>query len=142
MQIRFQTPYQYFFIHEGIKHLFLLWSKEQHRELYIVEEQDGIMYLKFPGEMYRDLLLDQLEHIFFQRLETEDGHFRTALAATFYYGDRLCGAYYPCEEETSRPIEQLYFFEIHEQNIVEIADDDYEQVAETFFKTFPEYIVP
>lgn len=142
MQIRFQTPYQYFFIHEGIKHLLLLWTKEQHRELYLVEEQDDVMHLKFPGEMYRDVLFDQLGHVFFQRLETEDGQFRTALAATFYYKNRLVGAYYPCEEETSRPIKQLYFFEIDDQHIVEIADDDYEQVAETFFKTFPEYIVP
>lgn len=141
MHIRFQTPHQYFFIHEGIKHLLLLWSKEQHRELYVVEEQDDVMNLQYPGETYRDLLLDQLQDIFFQRLEVEDDSFRTALAATFHYKNRLIGAYYPSEQTESQPIEQLYFFEIREQNIVEIPDDDYEQVAQTFFDTFPEYIV-
>lgn len=142
MQIRFKTPHQYFFIHEGIKHLLLLWSKEQHRELYVVEERDHVIHLQYPGETYRDLLLDQLQDIFFQRLEIENTQFRTALAATFYYSNRLIGAYYPSEQSESKPIEQLYFFEIREQNIVEIPDDDYEAVARTFFENFPEYIVP
>ena len=76
MHIRFQTPHQYFFIYENVKHLLLLWSKEQHRELYIVEEEGDVLNLRYPGETYRELVLEQLEDIFFQRLETEDDQFR------------------------------------------------------------------
>lgn len=141
VQIQFQTPHQYFFIHENIKHLLLLWSKEQHRELYVVEEQGDVLTLRYPGETYRELVLERLEDIFFQRLETEHDHFRAALAATFTYKNRLYGAYYPAEREESEPIDQLYFFQIQEQNIVEIPDSDYEAVAHTFFESFPEYVV-
>lgn len=141
VQIQFQTPHQYFFIHENIKHLLLLWSKEQHRELYVVEEQDDVLTLRYPGETYRELVLEQLEDIFFQRLETEDDHFRAALAATFTYKNRLYGAYYPAEHEESNPIDQLFFFEIRDNQIVDISNQDYEAVANTFFEMFPEYIV-
>jgi hypothetical protein len=140
VHIRFQTPHQYFFIYENVKHLLLLWSKEQHRELYIVEEEGDVLNLRYPGETYRELVLEQLEDIFFQRLETEDDQFRAALAASFSHRDRLYGAYYPIRQGEAGPVEQLYFFEIRGQKIVEIPDDEYEDVAQTFFETFPEYI--
>lgn len=140
MRIEFQTPHQYFFIHEQIKHLLILWSKDQHRELYVVEEKGDSLLLNYPGETYRDLLFDQLGDIFFQRLETDSDSFRAALAATFTYNDQLFGAYYPAEQPQTAPIRELYFFEISDQELREIPDHEYERVVKTFFQTFPEYM--
>lgn len=141
MQIRFQTPHQYFFIHEEIKHLLVLWSKEQHRELYVVEEDDDALSLRYPGETYTALVLDQLEDVFFQRLETGEEQFRAALASTFYYQKRLIGAYYRVDQAESAAIDELYFFEIRDRQLFDIADEDYEPIAQQFFEKFPEYIV-
>lgn len=139
MHIQFQTEHQYFFIHEHVKHLLLLWPKDQYTELYIIEEKDDTLYLRFPGETYRDVLLDQLQNVFFQRLETDTAQFRAALAATFTYDDGLFGAYYPAEQDETHPIDQLYFFEIRGDDILEIPDTQYGAVSEMFFQTFPEY---
>lgn len=141
MQIRFQTPHQYFFIHEDIKHLLVLWSKEQHRELYVVEEHDDALNLRYPGETYAALVLDQLGDVFFQRLETEQEQFRAALASTFYYEKRLIGAYYRADQEESDAIDEIYFFEIRDQQLLDISDEEYEPIAQQFFEKFPEYIV-
>lgn len=141
MHIRFRTPHQYFFIYEGIKHLLLLWSKEEHRELYIVEEEGDTLHLQYPGETYRDIVFDRLDSIFFQRLETEDDSFRAALAATFSYGSRLCAAYYSLEREDTAPIDELYFFEIRDRELIEIPDREYKKVAQKFYESFPEYLV-
>ncbi|WP_054949890.1 hypothetical protein [Numidum massiliense] len=156
MQLQFRTPHQYFFVHEQVKHLLLLWSKDRHRELYLVEEDDDRLVLNYPGEVYRELLLDQLGDIFFQRLETDSESFRAALAATFRYDGRLIGAYYCTADDASSvgdasagdnadeartrgPIEQLYFFEIAHGRLCELESSEYEAVAQLFFETFPEY---
>ncbi|SFJ22474.1 hypothetical protein [Thermoflavimicrobium dichotomicum] len=136
MEIRFQTPYQYLFIHQNVKHLLLLWKKERKKEIYVVHEENNTLYLRYPGETYTEIVLDQISPIFFQQLETEEGAFQAVLGATFEYRGKLIGMYYPQEN----PTEQLYFFEIREDKILEIPDEEYESVVQTFIREFPEYI--
>ena len=66
MNIQFKTPHQYVFIHENVKHLLLIWSKEAKKQLFIVEEKEGELHLLYPGETYEELVLDQVEDIFFR----------------------------------------------------------------------------
>ncbi|MBA4496253.1 hypothetical protein ACFO25_19770 [Paenactinomyces guangxiensis] len=136
MQIRFQTPYQYLFIHQNVKHLLLLWKKERKRELYIIEEEnDGTLLLRFPGETYAEMVLQEIEPIFFQRLETEEGLFPAILGATFTFEEKLIGMYY----HRDHPTEELYFFEIQGETLTEISDQKYEAVVHAFMNEFPEY---
>ncbi|MBA4602518.1 hypothetical protein [Thermoactinomyces mirandus] len=136
MNIRFQTPYQYVFIHEDIKHLLLLWRKKHKWDLYIIEEEkDGEMTLRFPGETYIEMVLKDIEPIFFQRLETPEKTFLAILGATFTYEDRTMLMYYDPEY----PEEAIYFFERSDEGIAEIDEAEYEQVVQTFINEFPEY---
>jgi hypothetical protein len=136
VEIRFQTPYQFLFIHQNVKHLLLLWKKENTKQLYIVEEENTSLVLRYPGETYVEMILDQVEPVFFQELETEEATFSVALGATFSFQDKLIGMYYAPDN----PSEQLYFFEIQEDKIVEISDEDYPVIVQHFIKEFPDYI--
>lgn len=137
MQIRFQTPHQYLFIHQNVKHLLLLWKKERKRELYIVEEEGtDTVFLRFPGETYVEMVLQEIEPIFFQRLETETGPFPAILGATFPYQERLIAMYY----HRDNPAEELYFFEIQGEKLIEIKEEEYQKVVQTFMDEFPEYM--
>ena len=136
MNIRFQTPYQYVFIHQGIKHLLLLWKKEQKREIYVVEEEkDNEMMLRYPGETYTDMVLHELEPLFFQRLEVDGKTFLAVLGATFIYQKRNMAMYY----DADHPQESLFFFEYSGEKIIEINEHEYEHVVQAFVKEFPEY---
>jgi hypothetical protein len=135
LRIRFQTPYQYLFVHCNVKHLLLLWRKERKRELYVVEEEGDELLLRYPGETYAERVLDEIEPVFFQRLETDNGPFLAILGATFLYGERTMGMYY----HPDRPNEEIYFFEIREGRIHEIDDHEYENVVKAFMSEFPEY---
>lgn len=137
LKLRFHTPHQYVFYHHHIKHLLLLWEKEQKKELYLIkEEANEEMLLQYPGETYTEMVLQELEPIFFQTLETEEEQFPAILGATFFYQKRLIGMYYHQHRPTEEP---PYFFEIRDEQIVEIADKEYQDVAKTFLKEFPEY---
>lgn len=136
MNIQFKTPHQYVFIHENVKHLLLIWSKEAKKQLFIVEEKEGELHLLYPGETYEELVLDQVEDIFFPRLETESETIQAVLGATFYYEGKLIAMYYDRE----RPGEQFYFFEIDQKKILEIPDEQYEATVLAFLKEFPEYV--
>lgn len=136
MNIRFQTPHQYVFIHQNVKHLLLLWKKEHKRDLYIIEEEDGdTITLRFPGETYVEMVLNEVEPIFFQQLETESETFRAILLATFEYHDRLMALY----AHPQRLQEECYFFEVKNEAIHEIPEDMYEDVAQTFINEYPEF---
>lgn len=138
MKIRFQTPHQYVFYHHHVKHLLLVWEKEKKKELYLIkEEKEDECLLQYPGETYTEMVLQELEPVFFQTLKTEEEQFPAILGATFLYQKRLMGMYY----HQYRPEEEPpYFFEIKDEQLVEIADDEYEKVVQTFAQEFPEYI--
>jgi hypothetical protein len=135
VSIRFQTPYQYVFIHNNVKHLLLLWEKENKRQLYIVEEENDEMLLRFPGDTYVEMVLDQIEPILFQRLETEEGPFLAILGATFEYGERKMVMYYHPEY----PDREIYFFEWSGEKILELKEEEYEAVTRAFISDFPEF---
>lgn len=136
MNIRFQTPYQYVFIHHGIKHLLLLWKKERKREIYVIEEEkDEEMTLRYPGETYTDMILQELEPLFFQRLEVDGKTFLAILGATFTYQKRTMVMYY----DPDHPAESLFFFEYSGEEIIEIDEHEYKQVVQAFMQEFPEY---
>ena len=138
MKIRFQTPYQYVFYHHHIKHLFLIWEKEQKKEIYIMKEETADeCLLQYPGETYTEMILQELEPVFFQTLETEDEQFPAILGATFSYQKRLIGMYV----HQFRPEEEPpYFFEIKNEQLVELADEEYEEIAKAFAREYPEYV--
>jgi hypothetical protein len=136
VHIRFQTPHQYVFIHENVKHLLLVWNKEAARQLYIVEEKEDGLELRYPGETYTEVVLDQVEPVFFRQLQTEDGLEPVVLGATFHYRDRLIGMYYNRENPAGYP----YFFEIENGDLKDIPDEEYEEVARTFLTEYPEYV--
>lgn len=136
MNIQFATSHQYLFYHQNVKHLLLLWKKERKRELYIVEEKENTLHLRYPGETYVDTILHEIEPLFFQQLLTEEGPLAVILGATFSYHDKLIGMYY------TPPLsaEDFYFFEIQGDAIVEIEDAEYECVVQAFKECFGEYI--
>ena len=137
MNIQFNTPHQYLFYHQNVKHLFLLWKKEKKRELYIVEEEDSSLLLRYPGETYVDTILHEIEPVFFQQLVSEKGPLSVVLGATFPYNQLLIGMYYI----PPHPKEDLYFFEIREDGIVEIADEEYGKIVQAFVEGFQEYVL-
>lgn len=137
MNIQFTTPHQYLFYHQNVKHLFLLWKKERKRELYVVQEEGSTLYLRYAGETYVDTVLHEIEPIFFQRIISEKGPQAVILGATFSYENKLIGMYYfpPASDE------ELYFFEIRDETIVEIDDKHYEDVVHAFKEEYKEYII-
>ena len=137
LNFRFTTPHQYLFIHQHIKHLLLLWEKERRKEIYIIkEEQADELLLHYPGETYMEMVLQELEAVFFQTLATETEEFEAVLGATFVYQNKLIGMYYHKNQ-----LQKLspFFFEIVDEQLKEIPDEDYEDVAKKFSQEFPEY---
>jgi hypothetical protein len=133
VHVRFETPHQYVFIHENVKHLLLIWSKESKKQLFIAEEEEDALVLRYPGETYTETVLEQVEPVFFLDLE---GGVEAILGATFYHQNRLIGMYYDKKHPTGPP----YFFEIEDGSPSEIPDEEYQAVAQTFAKEFPEYV--
>lgn len=133
MHVRFGTPHQYVFIHENVKHLLLIWSKESKKQLFVAEEEEDTLVLRYPGETYTETVLEQVEPVFF--LDLEDG-VEAILGATFYHRGRLVGMYYDKKLPSGPP----YFFEIGDGSPSEIPDEDYQEVVHTFAKEFPEYV--
>jgi hypothetical protein len=136
LQIQFATPHQYLLLHRNVKHLLLLWKKERKRQLYIVTEEKETMLLQYPGETYVDMMLQEIEPLLFQTLETEKGPFPALLGATFAVNERNYAMYYHKDHPTS----EVYFFEIGEEKLLEIPAEDYEQIVRLFATQFPEYI--
>ncbi|OYD09461.1 hypothetical protein [Paludifilum halophilum] len=136
MNVRFQTPHQYVFVHENVKHLLLVWSKEAKKQLFLAEEEGDSLHLKYPGETYAEMVLDQVEPVFFRQLEVEDTTISVVLGATFHYQGRLIGMYYNREQ----PDRDLYFFALEGDRLEDIPDEEYEGAARTFLEEFPEYI--
>lgn len=138
LNFRFTTPHQYLFIHHHIKHLLLLWEKERRKEIYIVkEESPDELLLHYPGETYMEMVLHELEPVFFQTLATDTAQFEAVLGATFVYQKKLIGMYYRKDRlQDASP----YFFEIADEQLREIPDEEYETVVNMFSQEFPEYI--
>jgi hypothetical protein len=137
LQIRFQTPKQYLFYHQNVKHLLLIWAKEHTKQLFIVEdEKDQTLSLSYPGETYAEMVLDQVSPIFFQELQTETETFTAILGATFSFRGKLIGMYY----HPDQPATLVYFFQIQGEKIEEIPEAEYADVVEAFLQEFPEYV--
>ncbi|SMO53299.1 hypothetical protein [Melghirimyces algeriensis] len=136
MNIRFSTPHQYVFIHENVKHLLLIWSKERKKQLYIVEDEGEAMILTEPGDTYAETVLAQVEPFFFCQLEAEEEIFSVVLGATFVFHNKLVGMYYRREQPDGNP----YFFYLEDGDLNDIPDQEYEDVVRTFLKEYPEYI--
>ncbi|SDW51677.1 hypothetical protein SAMN05444487_10415 [Marininema mesophilum] len=136
MNLHFSTQHQYVFIHENVKHLFLLWPKENKRQLFIAEEQgEDLLLLTHPGETYEEMVLAQVEPYFFQRLVTGDDTLSAVLGATLRIQTKLYGLFYDRDSSTG-----TYFFELAEDELRDIPEVDYENIARTFLEEFPEYI--
>ncbi len=138
MNIQFTTPHQYVFFHQHVQHLLLVWEKESRQEIYIIEtETPETLTLRYPGETYRELILDELQPYFFQVLLTEDvEEIPVVLGATFTFGSKLAGMYYPKEQTTLTP----YFFFLHNGELADISESDYRSVARQFQAEFPSYL--
>lgn len=136
MHVRFQTPHQYVFIHENVKHLLLVWSKESKKQLFVAEEEGDTLLLRYPGETYTETVLEQVEPVFFLDLEVEGERVEAILGATFYHQNRLIGMYYDKNHPSGPP----YFFEIENGSPSDIPDEEYPDVVQTFAKEFPEYV--
>lgn len=137
MAIQFNTPQQYLFIHERVKHLLILWKQEQITEIYIVEEENGNdLLLRHPGRLYVERLIQQLDPIFFLTIDTGSSTVPLALGATFYHNKKLIGYYVP--SDPSLKWETVYFFEISDQRVINIPDQELSQVIHSFRNEFPE----
>lgn len=138
MHIQFQTPYQFLFIHQNVKHLLVIWEKEHKKEIYIVDQESSEhLLLQYPGEAYREHVLDEVEAIFFPQIQLEDKEIPVILAATFQRNDHLYAVYYPKD----RIRDELYFLQVKEQDqqLVEIPEDEYLSIVEYFQELYPEY---
>ncbi|MCS1351315.1 hypothetical protein [Mechercharimyces sp. CAU 1602] len=137
MNIRFGTSHQYVFIHENVKHLLLIWEKETKKQLFIVieEDHDGDLTLTHPGQLYEEMVLDDLDSLFFQTLITTDKAIQAVLGATFHFEGHLVGMYY--ERNVDHPT--ISFFYIEDGVLIDIPEHEYEPVAQAFLNKFPEY---
>lgn len=136
MNIRFSTPHQYVFIHENVKHLLLVWSKEAKKQLFIAEETGDTLTLTHPGETYEETVWNHLEPFFFRQLETDEGTFPVVLGATFHVNGYRIGMYYRRPPGDNSP----FFFRLADGQLHDIPDEEYEEVVKTFLQEFPEYI--
>lgn len=136
MNIRFQTPYQFLFLHRDVKHLLVIWEKERKKEIFLVDhEEQNQLTIRYPGESYQAHILDEIEEIFLPKLECDGEIIPVILAATFEWNQRLYAVYYPKDKIT----EELYFFEIIDGQLQEISDEKYEQVISYYQKTYSDY---
>lgn len=139
MNIQFTTPHQYVFIHQHVQHLLLVWDKESRQDIYIVEtETPDTLTLRYPGETYRELILDELMPYFFQVLLSEEGtEIPVILGATFSYESKFTGMYYP----KAKPSETPFFFFLQDGELGDIPEDTYAHVVKQFQSEFPEYVI-
>jgi hypothetical protein len=139
LNIQFTTPHQYVFIHQHVQHLLLVWEKEKRQDIYIIEtETPDTITLRYPGETYRELILDELGSYFFQVLLSENEvEIPVILGATFDFEKQLIGMYY----QKSQPTETPYFFFLYEGELGDIAAEVYPQVIQQFRMEFPEYTI-
>lgn len=135
MNIKFSTKHQYLFSHHQIQHALIIWDKESRQDIYLAEtETPDTITLRYPGETYRERLLDELEPYFFQVLLTDiDNEIAVILGATFDFQDQLVGMYYS-KNETDHT---SYFFYLQDGQLSDIADEDYTDVIQQFRLTYP-----
>ncbi|WP_028776187.1 hypothetical protein [Shimazuella kribbensis] len=135
MNVHFATEHQYIFSHHHIQHVLLIWDKETRKDIYIVEtETPDTLTLRYPGETYRERILDELEPYFFQVLLSEDQkEIPVILGATFAFHDQTVGMYYTKKEINSIP----YFFFLRESELMDIPEQSYGQVIQQFRSTHP-----
>jgi cyclophilin family peptidyl-prolyl cis-trans isomerase len=135
LNIQFCTEHQYIFSHHHIQHVLLIWDKESRREIYIVEtETPDTLSLRYPGETYRERILDELEPYFFQVLLSEDQReIPVILGATFDFQNQTVGMYYTKKNMGSTP----YFFFLKDDQLIDIPEESYGQVIQQFRSTHP-----
>jgi hypothetical protein len=138
MYIKFATHHQYLFSHHQIQHALIIWDKESRQDIYLVDtETPDTLTLRYPGETYRERLLDELESYFFQVLLTEDDNeIAVILGATFDYQHQLVGMYYSKTESDNTP----YFFYLQDGQLLDISDKDYSAVIEQFRLSYPQLL--
>jgi hypothetical protein len=135
LNIKFDTHHQYLFFHHQIQHALIIWDKESRKDIYLAEtETPDTITLRYPGETYRERLLDELEPYFFQVLLTDDDtEIAVILGATFDFQDRLAGVYYSKKETNQTP----YFFYLNDGQLIDIPDTDYSAIIDQFRLTYP-----
>lgn len=138
MNIKFSTKHQYLFSHHQVQHALIIWDKESRQDIYLAEtETPDTLTLCYPGETYRERLLDELEPYFFQVLLTEnDNEIAVVLGATFDFKDQLVGMYYSKDEDDHTP----YFFYLQDKQLSDIADEDYTEVIQQFRLAYPDML--
>jgi hypothetical protein len=138
LHIKFATDHQYVFSHHQIQHALIIWDKESRKDIYLVEtETPDTLILRYPGETYRERLLDELEPYFFQVLLSEDQlEIPVILGATFAFQKKLVGMYY--SKSGSR--ENLYFFYLLDGELVDITEEVYPEVIEHFRSNYPDML--
>ena len=107
MHIKFATKHQYIFSHFHNLHALVIWDKETRKDIYLAEtETPDTLTLRYPGETYRERLLDEWEPYFFQVLLAENNiEIPVILGATFDFQKKTVGMYY--QKTNSK---NIYFF--------------------------------
>ncbi|SHF31554.1 hypothetical protein SAMN05444392_1153 [Seinonella peptonophila] len=136
MNIHFSSPHQYLFFHYHIKHLLVIWKKELRKDIYIVQDDnEESITVKYPGETYRERVLQEIEAVFFQTLEMDQELFQVHLVATFPYQNQLIGIYQDAKDSQKQP----FLFAIVDEELQELTDQEYEQAWHIALQEFPEY---
>ncbi|MCH5586223.1 hypothetical protein MK805_14875 [Shimazuella sp. AN120528] len=137
LHIKFATSHQYLFSHHQVQHALIIWDKESRKDIYLVDtETPDTLTLRYPGETYRERLLDELEPYFFQVLLTEDdSEIAVILGATFDFQDQLVGMYYSKTEKHTP-----YFFYLQNGQLLDILEIDYTAVIEQFRLLYPQML--
>lgn len=138
LNIKFSTEHQYLFSHHQVQHALIIWDKESRQDIYLADTKTpDTITLHYPGETYRERLLDELEPYFFQVLLTEnDNEIPVILGATFDFQDQLVGMYY----SKMKTDNMSYFFYLQNGKLSDIADQDYTNVIQQFRLTYPDML--
>ncbi|KUO95536.1 hypothetical protein [Ferroacidibacillus organovorans] len=108
--IQFQGAEHCAFYFEDVHLMLVQFERESFRMLYLLTGQTGdALTLSFPGSLYTEQVMEQVERIFFVELnELQREPVRLALGAYFPVGSNRVGAYYERgSDETT-----LYFLRI------------------------------
>lgn len=96
------------FFYEEAHLLLISWERDGKKELYLIaDQQDEVLQLDFPGELYTERVMELIRSIFFISVQEDSGVTKHVLAAYFTKNDNAYAVYY--ERDANSPSELIFF---------------------------------
>jgi hypothetical protein len=112
LMFTFPKAEQHAFFYEEAHLLLISWERDDKRELYrVADQQQAVLQLDYPGELYRERVMELIKSIFFISVQEEADTNKYVLAAYFHMQDQAYAVYY---ERDANPPKELIFFRVAE----------------------------